>query len=162
MFKNFFLLSSLFIFSINSYAQSFYTANGNYLGKVEYYSQVKRNCGNCGVLLDKLGNKIGEVSPIGGYQQFKNNNGDVICSWSMDSDYFINDNRRYAAVWDTKQSRYFIYNGSKKVASFKTNDSKINFYSNGGNLLMIASCSGQVNLHVVDVCITYFLMFRLE
>jgi hypothetical protein len=165
MFKKHFLLSCLIIFSLNSYSQSFYTANGNYLGKVEFYSQVQRNCGNCGVLLDKSGTKIGEVSPGGGYRQFKSNNGNVICSWSMDKDYFTNNNRRYSAVKDKKQTNgYIIYDGNEKIASAKIKGLKINFYSTNGNLLMIASCStnafGEVNGHDFDVSTSYFLNFR--
>lgn len=169
MFKIKFLLSCLIIFSLNSYSQSFYTANGNYLGKVEFYSQVQRNCGNCGVLLDKSGNKIGEVSPPGGYRQFKSNNGNVICSWS-DEDYNTNLQRfgQYSVDKTNRNTKnnngYIIYDGNKKIASAKIKGLKINFYSTYGNLLMIASCStnafGEVNGHDFDVSTSYFLNFR--
>lgn len=163
VFEKFSLFSIVLIFSTISYSQSFYSSSGNYLGKLDYYSKAQRNCGNCAVLLDKLGNKIGEVSPNGGYRQFTNNEGDVICSWTMNNVYFIN-NRKYSAIKDAKQTNsYIIYEGNKKIAIAKIMGLKINFYSTNGNLKMSASCLtnsyGQANGHDFDVSISYFLRF---
>jgi hypothetical protein len=160
----FFLFGIIVFFYTNSYSQSFYSANGNYLGKIEYYSDVQRNCGNCGVVLDKLGNKIGEVSPLGGYRQFTNNNGDVICSWSMSNTYCVYDKCTYSVVLDTKQrSRYTIYDGNKKIGSARlessSNKLKVYFYSTDGSLLLTASCPSDTG-HNFDLSMAYFLIFR--
>jgi hypothetical protein len=164
--ERFLLIGIIIIFYSNSYSQSFYSANGNYLGKIEFYSQVQRNCGNCGVLLDKLGNKIGEVSPPGGYRRYTNNNGDVICSWSMNRNYCLFDKCTYSVVQDQKQrSRYTIYDGNRKISSAScitnetTGKTKVYFYSTDGSLLLTASCPDNTEFYI-DLSIAFFLIFR--
>ena len=148
-----FILINLFLTSLKINAQQFYNSNGNYIGEVSYTNTINMKCGNCGAIYDKIGNKIGEASPIGGYREFTNNNGKTIGSWSLYDRQVYNQNRSLLGYEKNDK----IFNSQNKQIGFvKLKDQEWIFYSLTGRKLMSAKVRTQ---HDMDVSLAYFLIF---
>lgn len=75
----YFLINTITITSFSQRPEiEFFNSNGNKIGKISFRDTPDMEFGNCGALFDRNGNKVCEVSPIGGYRQFKTKTG-VLC-----------------------------------------------------------------------------------
>jgi hypothetical protein len=153
--NKFFVFFFIFIlFSNKNFSQVFFNANGTYLGEISYSYSGRLNCGNCGAILDKTRNKIGEASPIGGYMQFKNNEGGTISYWTNNRSVYVNETLIGYSLNDK------LYNSARKVVGYyKINGSTLTFYSSSKNTLMSAKGSTYISGHTFDLAMAYFFTY---
>lgn len=153
--NKFFVFFFIFIlFSNKIFTQVFFNANGTYIGEISYIYSGRLNCGNCGAILDKSRNKIGEASPIGGYRQFTNNDGVEITYWTMESSLYLNK----ALVGYVLKDKIFNATG-KIIGNYKINGGTLTFYSLTKKTLMSTKRSTDINGHDLDLALAYFFTY---
>jgi hypothetical protein len=166
--KLIFLLFFFYVFGFSSFSQTieFFNPSGGKIGKISYDDTPKMECGNCGALFDRFGNKVCEVSPIGGYRQFKGASG-IFCEWTLDYKVFEGSILKgYAKEdWNGKYRFLKLFSKEGKQIGYTKFDSELltkTFYSMSGKVLMTAKKwkgFGSFNGHDSDITLAYYFMF---
>lgn len=155
----------LFMNISSSQTVEFFNSSSKKIGEISNSNTPNMKCGNCLAHFDRFGNKVGEVSPPGGYQEFTNLTGEVICKWTDDSRIFErselrgyskqnNDNIRDHRLYD-KQGRQIGYTKIDKVER-----NQLFFYSMSGKLLMkVTTSSIYISIYDFYISLAYFFVF---
>jgi hypothetical protein len=154
--------------TITSFSQTieFFSSSGSKIGKISYDDTPNMECGNCGALFDSHGNKVCEVSPLGGYREFKGRTG-VFCTWTMD--YKVYDGSELKGYgkeeWNGKYTFLKLFNRQGKQIGYTKYEPDlltIIYYSMSGKKLMTANKSlgyGKFNGHDTDLTLAYYFMY---